>query len=179
MKNAKAAGIYAKTLLKASMDENNSAKVYDDMTLIADVFNQTPGLRRFLENPVLNSEKKSEVLLFSFASKVSPLTEKFFTLLAKRDRLSILESAAEQFIILEESRRNVLKAQVTSASALTAEQLARIEAMLRKLEPGKTFQIQHSIDPNLLGGFSVSMGDTIIDTSLRRKLNNLRRKLAA
>ena len=178
MKKDKAAAVYARTLLETAQAQSASEAVTADMRALAEAFSKLPTLRKFLSNPIRGAEEKAR-LLSPAASGFSPLTRKFLKLLETKNRFGILGGAAEEYLALEEARRNVLRATVVSAAPLSAEQLGRLTRGLEAGRPGKKFLLANQIDASLIAGFRIQQGDIVTDASLRHKLESLRQKLAA
>ena len=175
----KASPVYAKTLFEAATEKGVASEVLKDMQLIEEVLRNTQGVVAFLKNPIVSREKKIEILNSTFEGKLQDLTFKFFALLQKKDRLEIVGEIAEHYRGLEEKSRGILRAKVSSAVSLEKQQLEDIQSKLQQAYPGRNFLIEQEVDPDLLGGFRIFIGDTIIDHSIKNKLSLLRRKLVA
>lgn len=184
MRKTRAAAIYARTLLETATDQapvsgaSVPAEVSADMHALADTFKKLPILAKFLTNPIRTTEAKMELLAPAIA-KFSPLTQKFIKLLEIKNRLSLLEGIAVEYIILEEAKQNIERAVVYSAAALGAEQMNKLSRALESKRPGKKIILTNEIDITLIAGFRVQQGDTITDASIKNKLELLRQKLAA
>jgi F-type H+-transporting ATPase subunit delta len=178
MKKEKAASVYARTLLQASEDEKAGNAVSADMHVLAETFRRLPELYKFLTNPVRRSEEKAK-LLASIADKLAPLSKKFLKLLETKNRLALLRAIADEYIALEEAKRNILRATVVSARPLAPEQLAKLAKGLEVKRPGKTYLLTNEIDPSLIAGFRILQGDSVTDASIKNKLALLKQRLAA
>ena len=184
MKKEKAAAIYARTLLETAMDQTpvSGAKVQDavsaDMRAMAEAFRKLPDLCKFLTNPVRGADEKAKVVN-AIAASVSPLTRKFLKLLEIKNRFALLRAIADEYLILEEEKKNILRATVVSAKPLAPEQLDKLTRSLESKRPGKTFIVNNQIDASLIAGFRIVQGDSITDASIKHKLDLLKQKLAA
>ncbi len=178
MKKEKAAIIYARTLLQAAQDEKAGDAVSADMHVLAETFRRLPGLYKFLTNPVRRTEEKAK-LLATISDKLAPLSKKFLKLLEVKNRLALLRAIADEYIALEEARRNILRATVVSAKALSADQIAKLAKGLEVKRPGKTYVLTNEIDPSLIAGFRILQGDRVTDASIKNKLALLKQRLAA
>jgi F-type H+-transporting ATPase subunit delta len=148
------------------------------MHLLAETFRRLPGLYKFLTNPVRRSEEKAK-LLASISDKLAPLTKKFLKLLEIKNRLALLRAIVDQYISLEEAKRNILRATVVSAKPLAPEQIAKLAKGLEVKRPGKTYVLTNEIDPSLIAGFRILQGDRVTDASIKNKLALLKQRLAA
>jgi F-type H+-transporting ATPase subunit delta len=178
MKKEKAAIVYARMLLQAAEDEKAGGSVSADMHALDESFRRLPGLQKFLTNPVRRSEAKAK-LLASIADKLAPLTKKFLKLLEVKNRLALLRPIADEYIALEEAKRNILRATVVSAKPLAPDQIAKLAKGLEAKRPGKTYVLTNEIDPSLIAGFRILQGDSVTDASIKNKLALLKQRLAA
>lgn len=178
MKKEKAAIVYARTLLEAAQDEKVYEAVSADMHLLAEIFRRLPGLHKYLINPVLGAEEKAKFLAAA-TDKLAPLTRKFLQLLETKNRFPLLRAIADEYITLEEAKRNILRATVVSAKALAPEQIAKLAKGLEVKRPGKTYVLTNEIDPSLIAGFRILQGDSVTDASIKNKLALLKQRLAA
>lgn len=178
MKKDKAAVVYARTLLQSAEAAGSQPAVTADMQALSEAFRQLPALRKFLANPIVGAERKAQ-MLSAAAKAFAPLTQKFLKLLEIKNRLGILRGIAEEYIALEEERRNVVRATVTSAVPLAKEQLDKLSKGLEAARPGKKVILNNQIDPTLIAGFRIRQGDIITDASIKHKLELIKQKLAA
>lgn len=178
MKKEKAAVVYARTLLQAAEDEKAGEAVSADMHVLAETFRRLPGLHKYLVNPVVSTEDKAK-LLASAADKLAPLSKKFLKLLEAKNRFALLRAIADEYIALEEAKRNILRATVVSAKPLAPEQIAKLAKGLEVKRPGKTYVLTNEIDPSLIAGFRILQGDRVTDASIKNKLALLKQRLAA
>jgi F-type H+-transporting ATPase subunit delta len=178
MKKEKAAAIYARMLLEAAADHKAGDAVSADMHVLAETFRRLPALHKFLTNPIRKSEEKAR-LVETALEKFAPLSRQFLKLLEVKNRLALLRGIADEYITLEESGKNILRAKVVSARALAPDQLAKLAKGLEAKRPGKTYILTNEIDAALIAGFRILEGDTITDASIKHKLDLLKQKLAA
>ena len=178
MKKDKAAAIYARMLLQAAEDHQAGPAVSSDIHAIADTFRKLPALHKFLTNPVRRSPEKAG-MINTVASRFAPLTQQFLKLLETKNRFALLRPIADEYIVLEEARNNILRATVVSARALGQDQLNKLASGLEAQKPGKTYILTNEIDASLIAGFRIVEGDRITDASIKHKLDLLRQKLAA
>jgi F-type H+-transporting ATPase subunit delta len=178
MKKEKAAAIYARMLLQAAEDHKAAEAVSTDMHAWAETFRKLPALHKFLTNPVRKSAEKAK-LLEAAAQKLAPLTKQFLKLLETKNRFALLRAIADEYIAMEEARKNILRATVVSARPLAQDQIDKLARGLEAKRPGKKYILTNEIDASLIAGFRIVQGDTITDASIKHKLDLLRQKLAA
>lgn len=178
MKKDKAAAIYARTLLETAEDQKVQDAVSADMRALSETFRKLPALHAFLTNPIRGGVEKGK-LINAASGSVSPLSRKFLKLLEIKNRFALLRGIAEEYLILEEAKKNILRANVVSAKALAPEQMDKLSRGLAAKRPGKTFILTNEIDASLIAGFRIEQGDSITDASIKHKLDLLKQKLAA
>ncbi len=123
-----------------------------------------------LKHPNLSNE--DAVGLVAPPQSFDPIYSEFLRVLAENDRLVLLPEIAGQFDALRAEAEKVIKAAVTSASALDMVELGKLREALRK-RFGRDVEISTAVDPELIGGAVIDTGDVVIDGSLRTKLARL------
>ena len=167
---------YARALFDTAQKSQAVQQVEDDLKSVDQSLRAAPQLQKVLRAPTIAGARKRELVQRVFGSRVSPLTLKFLTLVIDRRRETILTDVFPEFERLANEARNLLLVQFTSAVELTdAERDALVQAL--KARTGKNIQARVAVDPSLLGGVVVRMGDTVIDGSVRAKLLQLRAHL--
>lgn len=174
----KAAAIYARTLLDLAHSQGVTAEVTGEMQALSTLFKQEKAVVNALQNPALSGEKKA-TLAETLSSRASVLTGKVIRLLVIKNRLALLPELAEAYLRREEESRQVHRAQVVSATALTSEQMEKLAQFLASQKPGSTYKLENTLDPYLVAGFRVEEGGRILDASLRHKLDTIQQRLAA
>ncbi|MFK7755505.1 MAG: ATP synthase F1 subunit delta [Flavobacteriales bacterium] len=177
MKITKAANRYAKSLLDLSVEKGNVEEVYEDMSNLAKTVAGSKELRVMLNSPVIKPDSKAKVLTEVFSGQVSEMTSKFISLITEKGRESLLGGIANGFVLQYKAYKNVSQAEVVSAAPLDADSKAKVEAILQKLAPGLS-DLTETINPELIGGYIIKVGDQMIDASVSSKLRELRRELS-
>jgi len=174
MKGIRISSRYAKSLLNLCVERNEADRVYEDMKLVHQTVRSSRDLRIFLESPVIKSDKKNAALSKLFGALVNPTTMAFMVLLTNKGRESMLPEIAESFIAQMKQYKHITPASVISAAPLDEQSRAAIIAKVSSLAPG-TIELEEKVDPGIIGGFVLKVGDHQIDTSVLTNLRNLRR----
>jgi len=135
-------------------------------------------LRRFLESPKVSGDQKKAILAKAFADRAPRLFVRFLQALVTNRRQMLIPQIATEYFALLDAAENRVHADVTLASQPSEEETARIAATLRKTL-GKDVVPHVRVDPGIIGGVIVKMGDTVMDGSVRRRLGVLRRAMIA
>lgn len=175
MRDSTIAKNYAETLLlladKAGKGGREDwGKLIDD---IADAIRGNIVLRRFLESPRISEDAKREVLLKAFGDRVPAVFLRFLQILVTKRRQNLIPEIAVEYAGLLDKAEERVHANVTVAATPDAREEARIAAQLTRVL-GKRVVPHISVNPAILGGIVVRVGDTVMDGSLRRRLNRLR-----
>jgi F-type H+-transporting ATPase subunit delta len=155
----------AKTTAEWSVMLGFAAAVITDKTMAKD-----------LDNPQLTAEKKAELFIGVCSDKLNAAGKQFIHLLAQNKRLKVLPQVSVLFehLLAEQQRRQDV--QVTSAYQLTAAEQENLKKVLAK-KLGKEISLHSCVDKTLIGGVIIRAGDTVIDSSVRGKLQQLSHEL--
>ncbi|RZK78416.1 MAG: ATP synthase F1 subunit delta [Pedobacter sp.] len=178
MSENKAASRYAKSLIDLSTEQNAFEEVRNDMALMSKIIDDNAELEAILKNPIVPLEKKAGILKGVFGDKVQPLTNIFMNLVVKKGRSSILFSTSKSFINQYNVIKGIVTAEVTSATELTSENIAEIEAIVRRETQAKQVVIKAKVSEQLIGGFILRVGDKQFDASISSGLNKLKKEFA-
>jgi F-type H+-transporting ATPase subunit delta len=176
MSSTRAAIRYAKAILDKATSNSVTKEVSQDMTLIAHTIKNNVELSTFIQNPTMSVEVKQSALLEVFAS-VNNVTKSLFRLLFENKRFEILESVAIQYNNLFDEANGVQVAKVTTAVAMTPELEAKVLAKIATLS-NKKITIKNTIDPAIIGGFILRIGDNQYNASVANRLQVLKRELS-
>lgn len=175
MSGTRAALRYAKAILSIALEQQKEVEVYDDLMLVANTIDDSIELRLLLKNPILKSEIKKAALNEIFSNKISQLSYKLIDLLIQNKRLPILSEVTKQYRIIYDELKGIEVAKVTTAIPLTEELNQQV---LRKVIEitGKQATIESIINPDIIGGFILRIGDIQYDASVANKLQVLKRQ---
>lgn len=135
-------------------------------------------LRQFADNPKVTAEQVLDVVVAAVQTPLSATARNFFETVLANGRLTVLPEIVSQFHTLVNERSGVSDAQVYSAFAIDAEQLAALEVTLQK-RFGRKLNATVHIEPALIGGIRVVVGDEVLDTSVKARLEQMKVALAA
>lgn len=167
---------YARALLKASNMEKLSEQVYADMQTLAAEYVNVPELSVTIANPMLSKKQKEDLLITASGNSSSELTRRFFRLVLKEDRGSIMQFIANSFITLYRKQNNLIRAKLSTAAALSSDS----EARLRRLVESKTngsVEFSTAVDPDIIGGFVLEYDTYRLDASVKSQLKTILSKL--
>ncbi|WP_448520595.1 ATP synthase F1 subunit delta [Rhodoflexus sp.] len=174
MSEFKVASRYAKSLADLAQEKGVLDEVHQDMLLFARVCEENRAFRLLLRNPIINREIKLKALRKIFAPYVHPLTISFFEISVRKQREASLEPIAIEFHKLYNRINNVEQGVLVTATELSEETLGMLREEARRIA-GRPIELEVKNDPELIGGFILTIGDRQIDDSVKSQLNNLRK----
>ena len=134
-------------------------------------------LQLLLTSPVIKTELKKGAIKAVFSQNISSLSQGLINLLIDNKRLSILEEVAKKYTILYDSLKGIEIAKVTTAIPLTDELNKQVLKKVKEIT-GKEATIENSVNPDIIGGFILRIGDVQYDASVANKLQVLKRQFA-
>lgn len=164
---------YAKAFLEESRQKGIIDKVAGDMDIIHKTISASREFQLMLASPVIKQEKKMSVLRAVFEEKISGDAFRFVEFIVRKNRENILAGIAGRFLELRDENMGIINVTVTSPEALADEQKEKLRLKIEG-ETKKTARFSYTVDKKLIGGFIIRIGDTVTDSSLKRKLELLR-----
>jgi F-type H+-transporting ATPase subunit delta len=131
---------------------------------------------RVLANPAIPAERRSEVLVDMLGQRVSTPVLNLVRLMLRRGRIDQLPRVAAEFRRLDDARQGVTHATAVSATDLTRDEIRQLTERLEQQMGGRV-ALDVEVDPSLLGGIIVRVGDRLMDGSVRGRLERLRNQL--
>ena len=150
--------------------------VEDELFRFARLLEREPQLRAALTDPGLPDERKTGLLESLLGGQAKPATVRLVEVAVTRPRGRSLETVLDELSRLAAARRQRLVAEVRAAAPLTAAQTDRLAAVLARIY-GRQVQLQVDVDPGVLGGVQVRVGDEVLDGTVVRRLDEVRRRL--
>jgi len=174
-KQTRAAIRYAKAILSLAIDNNKADEVNENMQLISNTMSEAKDLQIALNSPIIKLATKKETLLAIFGASINSISKGLIHLLIENKRLSILADIATQYTIIYDFHKGTQAAIVTSAVPLTDDLKEQILIKVKGIT-GKKVTIENIIDPSIIGGFILRVGDKQFDASISGEMNELRRQ---
>jgi F-type H+-transporting ATPase subunit delta len=174
MADSRATARYVKSLLDLAIEKNLVEEVHRDMLFFTDVVSKSRSLDLLLQNPIIKHDKKLAILKSLFGGKVHNLTMSFFDIITRKNREPILKSIAREFHNAYNLYKGIGIASVTTATPLDDKLRSEIEKLVREYSDKKQIELVEKVDPDLIGGFVLNVGDRQVDASIRSKLKTLK-----
>lgn len=166
---------YAEALFKAAGAQ--AAALAAEVTALAAVASE-PQLRQFADNPKTTAEQVQDIVLSVLGTPVSAQGRNFLRTVLDNGRLAALPEIAAQFQALVDARSGISQARIESAYPIDAAQLPEVVAALEK-RFGRKLEASVVVRPELIGGIRVVVGDEVLDTSVKARLEQMKVALTA
>jgi F-type H+-transporting ATPase subunit delta len=171
------AEVYAEGLLEALGGDERAAETADELDRVAEILREQEGARELLTGPDLGVSESVDLVERLFAGRVNEAVESLLAVMAQHGRLALLDEVARQFRGRVEARQGKVPALAISAVELDDTQREKVrESLSRAL--GAPVVLTTAVDPNVLGGLVVQVGDSVFDASVAGELKGLREMLA-
>ena len=169
------AGRYAAALFDLAREQRQIETVEKDLTAFSSLLDSSEDLTRLVRSPVFSSEQQGKALgAVLTRAGIGGLSANFLKLLASNRRLFAVGDMIKSFRAIAARERGEVTAEVTSAHALSSDQMTALRDTLRASSQGKAINIQAKVDPAILGGLIIKMGSRMVDSSLKTKLSTLK-----
>ena len=167
---------YARALFLVAERRGEILGALEDLKLVRALVHDDPRVDLYLRSPLVPLERKRALLREALASRALPLVAHFVDLLLRKKRLGLLAAAGDEYEKQVRSWQGLEEAEAVSAVPLTGGELQRLHARLQSLT-GLTLELKARVDPDLIGGLYVRIGDRVMDRSVRGLLLSLRDRL--
>ncbi len=177
MAESRAAHRYAKALLDLADEKGIVEQVHTDMQLLANTCEENRNLVNMLQSPIVPHYKKLAVLREIFKSRVHPVSYSIFEIITKKNREEILFGVAKEFHVLYNAYKGIQLAQVTTTFPVDETLRNRFKTLVQQSTGKQQVELNEKVDPSLIGGFILQIGDKQIDESVKGKLQKLQQEL--
>lgn len=176
MTGYRAAIRYARAILEMAQATGTAQQVSQDMALIANTISGNNELNDFVNSPTIKAEVKESALKEIFGN-TQTITQGLFQLLHENKRFGILHAIATQYKTQYDIANGIEEAVVTTAVEITPELEAKVLAKIKEFSD-KKITLKNVVDPAIIGGFIIRMGDKQYNASVANRLATLKRELS-
>ena len=170
------AEVYARALFEAAKDRDVLDPVHEQLGQFADALNENRDLAQFFFSPYFSVDEKKDAL-HAAVDGAEPTFMNFLEALLERHRMPVIFRIRAAFEELWEEEHKLLSVEVTSAVSLDEQTVSSIGETIGK-QPGRTIQLSSSVDPEIIGGIVLRVGNFVLDASIRNRLEKLRQQVA-
>lgn len=173
--SSRAATRYAQAILQKSNETNTQEVVFGDMQSVYNTIEGSRDLQVVLQSPVIKASDKKEALLKIFSGQ-SEITHSLIKILVENKRTPLLSDVAKIFMDIYNDQQGVKVATATTAIPLSSEMETKIVAKVKALTGSEKVSLVSEVDPKIIGGFILRVGDIQYDASISNQFRNLKRE---
>ena len=174
-----AARVYAEALLDIGLKEKAVGRIYDDLHAVhAAIRGLDPDLQAFFNLPQFRRDEKRRIINLAFEGKVCRPVLGLLHILVEKRREPLLDNVVEEFGRYRDQHEGRVRARVVSARKLDDDLLNALRSAIEE-RTKRSVDLTETVDPEVIGGLRVNVGDRVLDGTLRRGLQDMRRSLAA
>ena len=162
--------VYGDALFEAAMERDMLSPVYEEVQSLQTILMENADLVQFLNHPQIIKEEKLKVVENIFKGRVSDDLMGFLETVIEKGRQKELPKILDYFVNRVKEYKKIGIVTVTSAVELSAEQKAHTEAKLLETTAFVSLEVTYSVDPAILGGLVIRIGDRVVDSSIRTRL---------
>src|SRR3954452_713878 len=170
------AAVYARSLFEVAKEQDKLDTLRDELGEFADALHESRDLQVFLFSPYFSTQEKTEGLDKAVSGADETLLN-FLKLLLEKHRMPVLFRIRADFDELWEEENKLLPVQVTSAIELPENTVKQIGDKIAD-QTGRKVDLSAKVEPDILGGIVVRVGNSVLDASIRNRLENLRKQVA-
>jgi F-type H+-transporting ATPase subunit delta len=170
------ARVYARSLFEVATERDKLDVVREELGQFADALNESRELQTFLFSPYFSTDEKQEGLAKA-VTDADETTTNFLAVLLENHRMPVIFRIRREYDRLWEEANRLLPVEITSAVELDPSVAQRIGDEIGR-QTGRTVELTSSVDPDVIGGIVVRVGNSILDASIRTRLENLRKQVA-
>lgn len=167
---------YAKALFEVAKERQQLEMIEQELALLDQLFEEHPDFLKLLHHPLIEEETKKKQIQTIFADKLSQTMISFLNVLIDSDRENELHDIFDSYVRLANRERGLEDAYVRTVKPLTEEESQRLAEQFGQLT-GKTIRIHNRVDPSLIGGVLVRIGDRVYDGSIQGKMNRFKKRV--
>ncbi len=167
---------YSRSILQLSEETNQRDAVLQELLTVRGAMENRPDLLNLLQSPLISREEKHSLLEGVLGPKASKLSKQFMNLLVDKSRTDLFPFIVSRLRDAIRTKMGIQEAVIVTARELHSSIIQLLEKALEK-STGKEITIQSEVDPSILGGIQIRIGNQMIDGSIRTKLNTLQTQL--
>lgn len=168
---------YGDALFALAIEENRLDEFFETAKELLVILQENQEFGKLMNHPKIVKEEKIKIVEEVFENKIQGEILGLMKLMVTKGRANNMLSVFEYFINLVKEEKKIGEADVTTAVSLTDDQRKQVEAKLLETTEYECFEMQYHVDESLIGGMVIRIGDRVVDSSIKTKLQDLTREL--
>ena len=170
--------VYGQALFDASIETGKMDDLYDGAISLRDILTEEKGLLTMLTNPQITFEEKESIVDEVFAGKLDGELVEMLKIMIKNGRLKQIPGVLDFFILKVKELKKIGIVKVTSAEKLNKKTMDEIENKILSTTKYESLEVEYKVEKDILGGLIIRLGDRVVDSSLKTKLEKISRELS-
>jgi F-type H+-transporting ATPase subunit delta len=170
------ATVYARALFEVAQDHDKLDEVREQLGAFVDALNETRELQVFFFSPYFSTQEKEDGLEKA-VSDADPVVLNFLNLLIEKHRMPVIFRVRANYERMWEDENKLLPVEITSAVELEESVAKQLGDRIAE-QTGRKVELSSRVEPDILGGIVVQVGNSVLDASIRNRLEQLRRQVA-
>ena len=170
--------VYGNALFELAVEQNRVDEYYEEATGILEILRAHPELTRICTHPQIVKEEKLQTIDAVFKGRVADETLGLMRMVIEKNHFANMEDIFAFFADRVKAHKNIGVAFISTPSELSATQKAAVEKRLLDTTEYVSFEMHYEVEPELIGGMVIRIGDRVVDSSIRTKLEHLSRELS-
>ncbi|NVN94769.1 MAG: ATP synthase F1 subunit delta [Bacteroidetes bacterium] len=175
MKDSRINGRYAKALFDLAIEQNVLDIAFQDMQLVNEICQSSKEFESMLSSPIIKTDKKQAVVKEIMSSRLNHISLSFLLLVLKKRREANLRNISLEFIEMYNEFKGIKTAHLKTAIELDSETKADFKSLLTR-QSNKSIELKEEINPQIIGGFIITIDDKQTDNSISTKIQRLRKE---
>ncbi len=172
------ADVYGEALFELALEQNRVAEYTEEAKALIQILQENPELTQMMNHPSIGKDEKLAMIESVFKGKASDEIVGLMLMIEEKNHFQEMEEIFSHFIQRSMEHQNIGIAYVTTPMELSASKKEEVEKKLLETTRYVSFDMRYDVDPSLIGGMVVRIGDRVVDSSIRTKINTLSRELS-
>lgn len=168
---------YGEALFELAIEEQKLDELFEEAKAVREILRENAEFGKLMSHPKISKEDKVRVAEEVFRGRISGEMTGFLVIIIEKGRFQELDATLTYFIDRVKEEKHIGVAFVTTAVALDEATQKKIVKRLLETTPYETMEMHYSVDPAIIGGMVIRIGDRVIDSSITTKLNELKKQL--
>ena len=170
---------YADALFETGVEDGTLDTLYDEVCSVQDILKENPDFNRLMNHPKILREEKEQIIESVFKGRLSEVLTGFLKLIVTNKRYADIDGILNYFILRVKEYRKIGIAYVTTPLELSDSQKEAVKKKLLDTTDYVSMEMNYEIDKSLIGGMVIRIGDRVVDSSIKTKLEGLKRELVS
>ena len=170
-------GVYGEALYETAVSSNKSDDMMQEITVIRKVLDDNPEFTKLMLHPSVSKEEKKKIVETTFRGRVMDELTGFLLTIVDKERFKELDSIFEYFTDRIKADRGIGVVYITSPMDLDINTRLSVEAKIRETTSYQSLETHYKVDPSIIGGIVIRIGDRVADASVKTRLDDLTSRL--